>query len=241
MINIKNLTVSFGDQIILNNLSLSVPKNEITVVAGQSGSGKTVLMKTIEGLIIPDKGLIQIDELPITGSSKRDVYKIRRRISMLFQGSALLDSLNVFQNIALPLSEQSQKTEAEIAFLVQQKLDLVGLPDVMKKMPSELSGGMKKRVGLARAIITEPDYIIYDEPTTGLDPIISEEIIDLMLVLQRDLNITSLIITHDLDCIKKTADNLVFLGGGKILYDGKFRDFKNKKCNALNMFFRNIF
>ncbi|MBT5419279.1 MAG: ATP-binding cassette domain-containing protein, partial [Candidatus Cloacimonetes bacterium] len=225
MIEIKNLSISFSDQEILKNINFTISENKITIIVGQSGTGKSVLMKCIEGLIEPDEGSIIIDEKNIYTLNKPELNEIRKKMAMLFQGSALLDSLNVYQNVALPLIEHTELSEAEILEEVTDKLELVGLKDVLTKMPSELSGGMKKRVALARAIILKPKYIIYDEPTTGLDPIIANEISNLILKLQDQYNIASVIITHDMDCIRKIKGHIMMIHEKKIVFDGTYSDF----------------
>ena len=225
MIEIKNLSISFSDQEILKNINFTISENKITIIVGQSGTGKSVLMKCIEGLIEPDEGSIIIDEKNIYTLNKPELNETRKMMAMLFQGSALLDSLNVYQNVALPLIEHTELSEAEILEEVTDKLELVGLKDVLTKMPSELSGGMKKRVALARAIILKPKYIIYDEPTTGLDPIIANEISNLILKLQDQYNIASIIITHDMDCIRKIKGHIMMIHEKKIVFDGTYSDF----------------
>jgi len=225
MIEIKNLSISFSDQEILKNINFTISENNITIIVGQSGTGKSVLMKCIEGLIEPDEGSIIIDEKNIYTLNKPELNETRKMMAMLFQGSALLDSLNVYQNVALPLIEHTELSEAEILEEVTDKLELVGLKDVLTKMPSELSGGMKKRVALARAIILKPKYIIYDEPTTGLDPIIANEISNLILKLQDQYNIASIIITHDMDCIRKIKGHIMMIHEKKIVFDGTYSDF----------------
>ena len=236
MIEIKNLSISFGEQKILQNIDLTIPENKITIVVGQSGTGKSVLMKCIEGLIEPDKGSIIIDEIDIFTLNKQELNETRKKMAMLFQGSALLDSLNVYQNVALPLIEHTDLSEDDILKEVEEKLELVGLKDVLTKMPSELSGGMKKRVALARAIILKPKYIIYDEPTTGLDPIIAEEISDLILKLQKQYDIASIIITHDMNCIRKIKGHIAMIHDKKIVFDGTFNDFNNDKRKIIREF-----
>ena len=238
MIKIKNLTVSFENETVLENINLTIPENEITVIVGESGCGKTVLMKTVEGLFQPDSGEILIDEIDIFSRKRKELQKIRQKMAMLFQSSALLDSYNVFQNVALPLFEHTKKSEKEITQIVKEKLKLVGLENILTKMPSELSGGMKKRVALARAIILQPKYMIYDEPTTGLDPSISSEITGLILKMQRTLKITSIVVTHDLDCIDKIANRIIMLHQKKIIFDGKYDDFKNANQKEIRKFLR---
>ncbi len=229
MIEVRDLTIGFGDTPVLDGISLAIKESETTVIVGASGSGKTVLMKTIEGLFHPWKGEILIDDENFFNLDRRGKKRVRQKLSMLFQGAALLDSMNVFQNIALPLVEHSKLSHEEIEQKVHEKLTLVGLADIDSRMPAELSGGMKKRVGLARAIIREPKYIIYDEPTTGLDPIIATEIVALIKKLRQTLNITSIVITHDLYCIDQVAERVVMLHEGHIVFDGTYEQFKSSK------------
>ena len=227
MIEIKGLTISFDGETVLENIDLDIRKNEITTIVGQSGCGKSVLMKTIEGLINPETGTVFVDGNNIFSLSRKDLNSTRRKLAMLFQGAALLDSLNVYQNVALPLMEHSKLSEDKILSLVTDKLKLLGLIDVLDKMPSELSGGMKKRVALARAIIMQPEYIIYDEPTTGLDPIIAAEIVELIQRLHNNFAVTSIIITHDLNCIRKIKGRIIMIHEKKIVFDGTYNDFIN--------------
>ncbi len=227
MIEIKDLTISFGDQVILKKINLNIPENQITIIVGQSGTGKSVLMKCIEGLIQPAEGSITIDDKNLSTLNKQQLNAVRKNMAMLFQGSALLDSLNVYQNVALPLIEHTDLSEDAILNEVTEKLELVGLKDILTKMPSELSGGMKKRVALARAIILQPKYIIYDEPTTGLDPIIADDISNLILKLHSQYDIASIIITHDLECIRKIKGHIAMIHDKKIVFDGTFEDFIN--------------
>jgi len=236
MIEINNLSISFGDQEIINNIDLKIKENQITIIVGQSGTGKSVLMKCIEGLIEPVEGSIVIDEKNLFELNKFELNETRKKMAMLFQGSALLDSLNVYQNIALPLIEHTDLSEEAILNEVIEKLELVGLKDVLTKMPSELSGGMKKRVALARAIILKPKYIIYDEPTTGLDPIIANEISNLILKLQSQYDIASIIITHDMDCIRKIKGHIAMIHDKKIVFDGTFDDFINDERKMIKEF-----
>lgn len=236
MIDIQNISIGFGNQLVLENIDLKIPKNEITVIVGRSGCGKSVLMKTIEGLIVPRTGKILIDGTNVFALNKNELFNLRKKISMVFQASALLDSLNVFQNIALPLVEHSKLSDTEIEVRVLDKLSQLGLKGAEKKMPAELSGGMKKRVALARALILKPDYIIYDEPTTGLDPIIAEEIIELILKLQNTFNLTSIIITHDLNCVNNLKGHLVLLEDKEIIFDGNYSDVSNVNNDFMNKF-----
>lgn len=236
MIKINDLTISFGSHVVLQNIDLQIKKNEITTIVGQSGCGKSVLMKAIEGLIVPEQGTIQIDGEELLQQKRDGVKRIHKKIAMLFQGAALLDSLTVFQNIALPLREHTKLTDQEIIKIVDEKLKLVGLEDVLEKMPSELSGGMKKRVALARAIILQPEYIIYDEPTTGLDPIIADEITQLIKKLHNTYKITTIIITHDLDCIRKLHSKIVMISDKQIIFSGDYKEFADSKNNKIRQF-----
>ena len=236
MIKINDLTISFGEHTVLQNINLQILKNRITTIVGASGCGKSVLMKAIEGLIIPDSGNIEIDGENLLVQNRDGVRRIRKKIAMLFQGAALLDSLTVYQNVALPLKEHTKKNDKEIYRIVEEKLNLVGLKNVMSKMPSELSGGMKKRVSLARAIILQPEYIIYDEPTTGLDPIIASEITELIKKMHANYGITSIVITHDLDCIRKLQSRIAMIYNKKIIFDGSFQEFINSDIRQVRKF-----
>ena len=225
MIEVRELSVAFKGERVLHNINLTIPEGKRTIIAGKSGSGKSVLIKTVEGIIKPSEGTVFIDGVDIFSISVKHLNSIRQKMSLLFQSSALFDSMNIFQNVAFPLVEHKKYPKEEVIHLVTEKLQLVGLQNVLPKMPSELSGGMKKRAALARAIITEPKYIFYDEPTTGLDPQISHDIVSLILELQETLNHTAVIITHDVKCIQRTADNVVILEDGKILFDGSYESF----------------
>ncbi len=236
MIDVRDLTITFDSEPVLENISLQIPKREITMIMGQSGSGKSVLMKTIEGLYRPTSGNISIDGEDVFSASQKALVKMRKKSAMLFQNSALLDSLTVYQNVALPLVEHSDLTGEEIFELVSEKLELVGLAGIFDKMPSELSGGMKKRVALARAIIMQPDYIIYDEPTTGLDPIIASEIVELIIKLHKSYDIASIIISHDLECLRRLSGRVVMIYDAKIIFDGKYNDFMNSKIEHIRQF-----
>jgi len=240
MIEVKDLTIKLANKTVLENINLSIPRNVDTIIVGRSGCGKSVLVKTIEGLIKPLSGKVIIDGKEIFSLSRKELNKIRKKIAMLFQGSALLDSLNVFQNVALPLFEHRDLDESEIQREVIEKLNLVGLFNVETKMPSELSGGMKKRVALARAIILKPDYIIYDEPTTGLDPVIATEITSLILKLQSQYSLTSIVISHDFDFISKLDARIIMIEEKKIIFDGKWKEFKKATNQKIVSFISSI-
>jgi phospholipid/cholesterol/gamma-HCH transport system ATP-binding protein len=203
---------------------------------GSSGVGKSVLLKELIGILKPDKGEIFIMGKNIVPLKEEELTRIRRDIGILFQGAALFDSLSVYENIAYPLREHMNLTEKEIKEKIKEKLSLVGLEGVEEKMPDELSGGMKKRVGLARAIAIEPKIILYDEPTTGIDPITAEKINELILSLQNKLGITTIVVTHDLHCVKKVSDRMAMLFDGKIITEGTWDEFENSELKVIKDF-----
>ena len=221
MIEIIDLHKSFGDKKVLNGVDLLIESGETLVIIGKSGEGKSVLLKHILRLLIPDKGDVKIENKSVGSLSLNELYEVRKRFGFLFQGAALFDSMTVEENVALPLVEGGNGLgEAEIKKIVSEKLDLVNLPGAQKLKPAELSGGMKKRVGLARALVTNPDYILYDEPTTGLDPIMSDSIDNLIQELSQKLNVTSIVVTHDMYSVKNVADKVAMMNEGKIHFSG---------------------
>lgn len=227
MIELRGLWKSFGENEVLKGLDLSIQEGETIVVIGQSGCGKSVLLKTIVGLLIPDEGEVFIENTSLRNVSKPQLYKIRKQIGMVFQGSALFDSMSVWENVGIGLIEHSDISQKEIRALAAEKLRLVGLNDVEELYPAELSGGMKKRVGIARAIAMNPKFVLYDEPTTGLDPIIADRINDLIIDLQKKLNITSIAVTHDITSAYKIADRIAMMYNGKIIFDGSPQEIQN--------------
>ncbi len=229
MIKVENLSVRFGEKLVLNNIDLTIPKGKSTVIIGRSGCGKTVLIKSIIGLVEYQQGKIEVSTLTHTVLDKKSMVDVRKKISMVFQNSALFDSMNVFQNVAFPLVEHTDYKPTLIKKIVEEKLSMVGLKGIEELMPSELSGGMRKRVGLARAIVLEPEYVFYDEPTTGLDPETTEEIINLMRELDVKGNWTSVIITHDKKVLEAFPENIVLLKEGTITYQGHFNSLTNHK------------
>jgi len=220
LVEFRDIHKRFGPLIVLDGVSLSVRREESIVIIGASGSGKSVMLKHIVGLLRPDRGEVWFDGVRVDTLPERELMRIRRRCGFLFQMGALFDSLTVAENIAFPLVEHTHKPADEIAEIVAQKLAMVGLPGIQKKMPAELSGGQRKRVALARAIALDPELILYDEPTTGLDPIRSDVINELILKLQRELKVTSVVVTHDMNSAFKIASRIVMLHEGRLIIDG---------------------
>ena len=236
-VEIKHLSKSFDDNIVLDDISLKINEGENVVVFGRSGTGKSVLLKCIVRLMEADAGEVLIEGENVLSLSINKLNEIRKHIGFLFQGAALYDSMSVRENLAFPLIRNFNFTQEEIDMKINNVLEQVSLLDSIDKMPSELSGGMKKRIGLARTIITEPKLILYDEPTTGLDPITSKEISQLIVELQKDLNTTSIIVTHDLICAKIIATHAVVLKDGKIRYEGNIDNLTSKDDPFLKDFF----
>jgi phospholipid/cholesterol/gamma-HCH transport system ATP-binding protein len=228
VIVVKELEKSFDSKRVLNGLDLTITDGESLVVIGRSGCGKSVLLKHIIGLMKPDNGHIYIDERDITVMREDELSELRKRFGMVFQGAALFDSLSVAENVALPMREHGQMSEDVIRDRVKEKLRLVGLEGIEDVHPASLSGGMKKRVGLARAMAIDPEFILYDEPTTGLDPIMADAINDLIRNLQKKLSITSVAVTHDMRSAYKIGDRIAMLHDGKIIYEGSPKDIQ--KC-----------
>ncbi|MCK4330195.1 ATP-binding cassette domain-containing protein [candidate division WOR-3 bacterium] len=220
MIKIENLYKSFNDLEVLKGLTLNVEVGETVTVIGRSGCGKSVLLKHIIGLLTPDMGDIWVDGKNVKMLSKSELYKLRLNIGVVFQGSALLDFLSVWENVALGLTENQKITVDKAKEVARQKLSLVELEGVENKRISELSGGMKKRVAIARALAVDPLYILYDEPTTALDPITARTINELILSLKRKLKITGIVVTHDMESAFYVADRIAMLHDGKIVFDG---------------------
>lgn len=238
-IKITGLYKSFGEtNHVLNGVDLSVKKGENLVVLGKSGSGKSVIIKCLVGLIEADKGEIKVFDTDITKLNNQQLNAIRLRIGFLFQNSALYDSMTVRQNLSFPLKRHSKNlSEKEVKDAIFEVLDNVGLAQAVDKMPSELSGGMRKRIALARTLILKPEIILYDEPTTGLDTITSREISELILAIQKKTKATSMIITHDMACAKLTGDRLVILKNGVIEAVGSYDELENSDDVWVRSFF----
>lgn len=239
VIEFINIKKSFGDQEVCKGINLPVRKNRVLSILGPSGCGKTVTIKMLVGLIMPDEGAILFQDLDIASLTEEDEFMpIRRRISMVFQGAALFDSLNVFENISYPLHVMGMKNQSEIADRVNMTLSMVGLPETSEKMPSELSGGMKKRIGLARAIVTGPEVILYDEPTAGLDPINTRRIVDLIMELERHLKCTSIVIAHDMDVVEAISHDVAFFFSGRVRQLGTFSELRDSEDAVVRGFVR---
>ena len=236
MIEIRGLTKRFGKKVVLDGLDLAVPRGENTVVIGGSGTGKSVLIKCVVGLLRADAGEILIGGEDVTKMDERELVRVRRKFGMLFQGAALFDSMNVGENVAFALRRLRLYPERQIREVVEEKLSMVGLRDIQHLMPAELSGGMKKRVGLARAIASEPEILLYDEPTTGLDPIMADVINDLIISLRELLGVTSISITHDMASAYKIADHIAMLYKGKIVEVGTPEEIRNTRNPVVSQF-----
>jgi phospholipid/cholesterol/gamma-HCH transport system ATP-binding protein len=231
MIRLVNVNKTFGRQQVLRDLNLTIPSGQTTVIIGRSGGGKSVLLKHIMGLIRPDSGEIWIDDEEINRLTERNLYRVRRRFGMLFQEGALFDSMSVGENVAFPIREHKKLPFGEIEKLVSEKLALVGLSGIEIKMPSELSGGMRKRAALARAMALDPDILLFDEPTTGLDPILTASIDHLIIETQKRFQMTCVVISHDIQSVFRIAHNIVMLYEGRIIEGGPpevFRQSSNK-------------
>jgi phospholipid/cholesterol/gamma-HCH transport system ATP-binding protein len=226
MIEILDVHKRFDDKPVLTGVNLRIPDGDALVIAGRSGCGKTVLLKSIIGLIRPDRGSILIDGQDIARMNRRDLYRVRMKFGMLFQGAALFDSMTVEENVGLPLREHTRLPWPEIRRKAEEKLEMVGLPGIGAKKPSELSGGMRKRVGLARALMRDPGVILYDEPTTGLDPLTSVTINELIAEMNDRLKITSIAVTHDMLSAFKIGRRIAMLHEGRVAFDGSVREFR---------------
>ncbi len=220
MIRIRGLRKKLGSKQVLDGVDLDIPTGCTMVILGRSGTGKSVLLKHIIGLMQPDAGTIEVDGEIMTGLHEKELNEVRKRFGMLFQSAALFDSLSVGDNIALPLREHTRLTPAEIGRRVTERLDWVGMQGVEDQKPASLSGGMRKRVGLARATAMDPAYILYDEPTTGLDPIMSDVINRLIRSLQRRIGVTSIVVTHDMHSAMQVGDRLAMLHEGRVVFTG---------------------
>ena len=235
-IRIRGLEQRFGSQQVLRGVDLDVFHGETLVLLGGSGGGKSVLLKHLPGLLKPRVGTIEVDGVEISQMKERDYGPIRKKIGMMFQGGALFDSLTVAENVAFPLREQGLKDEKEILRLVSEALEIVRLPGQEEKLPSDLSGGMRKRVALARAVVSRPACVLYDEPHAGLDPITADSIDHLIKDLQHHHGMTNIVITHELRSVFRIADRVVFLKEGKVYWTGTPQEFQNTTDPELRAF-----
>ncbi len=239
VIEINNLRKSFGKQEVLKDLSLKLFDNENLVVLGKSGTGKSVLIKCIVSLLSSDDGTINVLGKDVLTLSKKELSKMREKIGFLFQSGALYDSMTVKQNMEFPLKRiKKNLTQKERDEKIDEVLENVGLADALHKMPSQLSGGMRKRISLARTIVVDPIIMLYDEPTTGLDPVTSDEISSLILDVQKKYKTASIIITHDIKCAVRTADRIIMLAEGEVYMEGKTEDFEKSADPKVASFFK---
>jgi phospholipid/cholesterol/gamma-HCH transport system ATP-binding protein len=247
LIEARNVSVAFGAQSVLKEISLAVERAQTVAIIGESGCGKTVFMKTLVGLIQPTQGVMLFDGRPLDQMSQDELTRTRRRVGFVFQNAALFDSMSVFDNVAFPLRQNEVADERDVRQRVMQHLAEVGLPgDITRKRPAELSGGMRKRVGLARALILRPEVIVYDEPTTGLDPIMSDVINELILDTRRRYPVTSVVVTHDMRTARKVADRVLMFypssrlidGEPQIVFDGPPSDLEHAEDRRVRQFVR---
>lgn len=238
IIKLKKVCKSFGEFTVLQDLDLALEKDRVNIIIGRSGGGKSVLIKHIIGLLKPDKGQVLIQDKDIVPMNERQLAKIRRNFGMLFQEAALFDSLSVAENVAFPLIEHTRKTSREVDEIVEQKLASVGLSGMGVKMPSELSGGMRKRVGLARALVMDPEVVLFDEPTSGLDPVMAAAINELIVRTQKEFGATCVVISHDIDATMKIADTIYMLYEGKIIAQGSPEEIRQNEDPVVRQFIR---
>lgn len=237
VVEIKGLSKAFGGKQILKNIDLTLKKGENVVILGKSGGGKSVLIKCMVRLIDSDEGTLMILGKDVNELKDRELNELRKQIGFLFQSAALYDSMTVRENLEFPLRNTKFESDDELEKLVKEALENVKLSDVIDKMPSELSGGMRKRLGLARTLILKPQVMLYDEPTTGLDPITSKEISSLILEMQKKFQMSSIIITHDIECARITANKVVILKEGVFIKEGTFEELKKSDDDFIRSFF----
>lgn len=239
VIEIQGLRKSFGDKDVLKNINLTLKKGENIVVLGRSGQGKSVMIKCIVGMILPDEGSLKVFGTEVCDMKEDDLKEVRKKIGFLFQGGALYDSMTVRENLAFSLKRVLNiHDETDIENRSKEALEAVGLAEVIDKMPSDLSGGMRKRMAFARTLIVRPEIILYDEPTTGLDTITSKEISELMLDIQKKYHTSSINITHDMQCAKITGDRIVILNEGELIAEGTYDELENSNDDFVKQFFK---
>ena len=235
-IQVRGLKKSFGPHQVLRGVDLDIVRHKINIIIGGSGQGKSVFLKHLIGLLKPDEGQILVDGVDIVPLKDHELNVIRRKFGMLFQYAALFDSMTVEENVGFPLKEHTKKSKAEIREIVQQKLNALDLYDIEKKLPSELSGGMRKRVGLARAIVLEPEILIYDEPTTGLDPVATKNVDDMIADISGRLGVTSVVISHDMASTFRIGYKVAMLNGGRIVAEGSPEEIREMDVDVLQEF-----
>ena len=241
VINIQNLKKSFGKKTVLTDINLEVHRGENLVVLGKSGQGKSVTIQCLVGLLTPDSGSIKVFGDEVTEMNEEELKQLRMKIGFLFQSGALFDSMTVRENLEFPLTRiLKMKDQHEIDERINEVLEGVGLPDAIDKLPSDLSGGMRKRIGLARTLIIKPEIMLYDEPTTGLDPITSREISELILSMQKKYKTTSIIITHDMECARIASDRVVIMNDGEYIAEGTFQSLHKSTNEIAKEFFKDI-
>ena len=238
MIEVRRVSKTFGSHTVLDHVNLTIKTGETMVIIGRSGTGKSVLLKHLIGLMTPDEGAILVDGVDLTTLSGPELDKLRMKFGMLFQGAALFDSMTAFENVAFPLLEHTTMSTEAIRERVRECLQLVGLRDVDRLYPSELSGGMRKRLGLARALAVSPEIILYDEPTTGVDPIMGDIINDLIVALRDRLKVTSVVVTHDMRSAYKVADRIAMLYNGGIIQVGTPDEIRSSANPVVQQFIR---
>ncbi len=239
MIEVKNISKTFKDKKVLKNISFNIPDGSTFTIIGGSGQGKSVIIKHLFGYLMPDTGKVLVDGIDLSKLSKNELFEIQKNFGIVFQGAALFDSLTVEENVGFGLKWIKNMDEVSIKKIVKETLEKVNLSDnILKQKPSELSGGMKKRVAVARAICYNPKYILYDEPTTGLDPLNSDVINNLILHLQKTINITSIVVTHDMKTASKVSNNIVMLNNGEIIERGSPENFMKTDNEIVKRFIR---
>ena len=241
IIQIQDVHKSFGSNAVLKGINLDIEEGTTVVILGGSGSGKTVLMKHMIGLLKPDSGHVLVEGQDIVGLEGEELAKVRTKFGMVFQAAALFDSMNVYENVSFPLREHAHLKESEIREKVKEKLGIVGLKNIENRFPADLSGGMRKRVGLARAIILDPKIVLYDEPTTGLDPITTDYVDEMILDAKRQLGVTSVVISHDIASAFKVADKIAFLHQGHIVEEGPPSQLRRSEHPAVKAFLQTWF